>query len=88
LAWYAIWFDLEPGPPEKLPAVFGLIEAAEEHGLVAMVRSGGGWRRLPEGVLGGRFPDARAAFEAFERALHEGSDLLGFPRRLAAELPD
>ena len=89
---YGIWFDLEPGPPEKLPAVFGLSEAAEEHGLSSIIRSRGGWRRLPQGVLGGSFPDVHAALEAFDCALHGASDLLGFPlrarRRLAAELPD
>ena len=92
MAIYAVWFDLEPGPPEKLPAAFGLIEAAEEHGLWSIIRHHGGWRRLPQGVLGGTFPDGQAALEAFDHSLNEASCLLGFSlrarRRLATELAD
>ena len=88
---YVIYYDLRPGPREKLPAAFGLLDAAEERGLSRSVWQAGVWRRLPEGVLWGRFADSSAAIAAFDQALDDASELLGFcvraERRLAASLP-
>jgi hypothetical protein len=92
LTRYGVWFDLEPGPSGKLPADLGLLDAADKPDLSCLVPGAGAWRRLPEGVFCGKFPDGPAALAAFDAALAEASQLLGFPvqarRRLAAKLPD
>ncbi len=89
---YVIYYELRPGPGDKLPAAFGLLDAAEEHGLSQQIGDAGGWRRLPQGALWGRFAASDDAIAAFDRALADASELLGFAvtaeRRLAASLHD
>ncbi len=71
---------LEPGPRGKLPPWGGLIDTAEERGLLNLVvQPGGGLQQLPEGVLWGRFEDEPAALAALDAALADASDLLGYP---------
>ncbi len=70
---------LEPGPRGKLPPWGGLIDTAEEHGLLNLVaQPGGGLQPLPEGVLWGWFEDEAAALAALAAALADASDLLGY----------
>lgn len=69
------------GPPGKLPAWGGLLDAAEEQGLWSFSFGPEGVRPLPEGMLWGRFDDAATALKALELALAEASDLLGYPVR-------
>ena len=87
MSGYAVFFDLRPGPRERFPGEYGLAETAEEHGLSSSIPMAGSWRRLPPGVLWGPFPDPGEALAAFDRALADASDLLGYAieaeRRLA-----
>ena len=65
-------------PPGALPPWGGLVECAEEHGLVWFRPIGERLHRLPAGVLWGRFPGPREALQAFDRAIDAASDLLGY----------
>ena len=83
---FLIAFRLEPAPPGRLPPDGGLLDAAEEHGLWPLVWGAAGARRLPEDRLWGRFDSARAALQAFDSALADASDLLGYPVRARGRL--
>jgi hypothetical protein len=89
---FVIHYRLQAGPADKLSASFGLLDAAEEHGLSMLVPDARGWRRLPQGVLWGPFLDGAQAIAAFDRALQGASELLGFTvqaeRRLAIGFDD
>ena len=85
IAWL-IHYDLSPGPPEKLPAPYGLLDAAEEQGLWTPSPAWGGPRRLRDSVLCGRFVDSAAAIAAFDRAVEAASELLGFELRVQRRL--
>jgi hypothetical protein len=75
---YVICFDLVAGPSGKLPVDIGVLEAAEEHGLLWVLVRDGRVYALPEGAVWGEFSDAASALEAFNRALGTAWDLLGF----------
>ena len=75
-------YALQPGPPEKLPAGAGLLEAAEEHGLLWVLQDGDYIHRLPNDAVWGEFPSLTAAIQAVERAVDAASGLLGYPVRL------
>ena len=77
-AAYLIRFELEPGPPDRLPAEAGLLEAAEEHGLLWVVQVADRVHALRDGLLWGEFPTAALALEAFAYAAKAASELLGF----------
>ena len=78
MAAYLIRFELTAGPPDKLPADIGFLEAAEEHGLLWVVRSGSGFHALPPGAIWGDFAEAQDVLAAFDRAAEAASALLGF----------
>ncbi len=87
---YLVRFELLPGPPDKLPLSVGFLEAAEELGLLWVVRDRGKVHALPDGMVWGEFPNALAALKTFRRAVAHASGLLGFeiasPRAVAAAL--
>ena len=83
---FLIAYRLEPAPAGGLPPYGGLLDAAEEHGLWSLVWEAASARRLPDGRLWGRFEDARAALDAFDSALADASDLLGYPVRARGRL--
>ena len=75
---YLIVCRLGPAPPGKLPPWGGVLDVADEHGLIALAVDPPGVRALPQGMLWGRFEDADGALAALEAALDGASDLLGY----------
>ena len=66
-------------PPGALPPWGGLVDSAEEQGLFWFRPDGEHLRRLPVGLLWGRFDDPSCALQAFDDAVAGASDLLGYP---------
>ena len=75
---YLIVCRLDPAPPGKLPPWGGVLDVADEHGLMSLAIDGTGVRLLPQGMLWGRFKNAHAALKALEAAIDGASDLLGY----------
>ena len=69
---------LGPAPPGKLPPWGGVLDVADEHGLMSLTMDESGVRALPQGMLWGRFEDADGALAALEAALGGASELLGY----------
>jgi hypothetical protein len=83
---HLVRFELRPGPPDKLPAETGLLETAEEHGLLWVAKSARGFHALPSGELWGAFSSATAALEAFNDASRSAGLLLGFELEISRAL--
>ena len=75
---YLIVCRLEPAPAGRLPPWGGVLDVADEHGLMSLAIDGTGVRLLPQGMLWGRFENADAALSALEAAIDGASDLLGY----------
>ncbi len=75
---YLLVCRLDPAPPGKLPPWGGVLDVADEHGLLSLAIDGTGVRPLPQGMLWGRFETADAALAALDAAIDGASDLLGY----------
>ncbi len=75
---YLIVCRLDPAPPGKLAPWGGVLDVADEHGLLSLAIDRTGVRLLPQGMLWGRFENAKAALGALDATLEGASDLLGY----------
>ena len=75
---YLIVCRLDQPPPGSLPPWGGVLDVADEHGLLSLAIDRTGVRLLPEGMLWGRFENAEAALGALQAALDSASDFLGY----------
>ncbi len=83
---HLVRFDLRLGPPDKLPAETGLLETAEEHGLLWVAKSARGFHALPPGEVWGGFPSGADALAAFNDAARSAGQLLGFELEISRAL--
>ncbi len=74
--------QLQAAPNGRLPPWGGLLDSAEEHGLMSFILGPDGGRPLAQGLLWGRFEDEAAALAAFDAALAGASELLGYQVRV------
>ncbi len=86
MASYLVRFQVEPGPSDKLPLAWALLEAAEEHGLLWVIQLGDQVGRLPPGAVWGDFADHTAALAAFDGAAATVSELFGIDVQVVRRL--
>ena len=83
---YLVRFELMAGPPSRLPSGPAFLGAAEENGLLWVVRIEGRIYALPAGMVWGTFASAAGALKAFDLSARSASMLLGFKLRPARAL--
>ena len=83
---YLLVCRLDPAPVGKLPPWGGLLDVADEHGLLAYAVDEGGLQALPPDMLWGRFETAAAALAALDASIAGASELLGYPIRARGRL--
>ncbi len=76
---YLVVCRLDPAPLGKLPPWGGLLDVADEHGLLAYAIDEEGLRALPPDMLWGRFETPAAALAALDASIAGASELLGYP---------
>ena len=76
---YLVVCRLDPPPAGKLSPWGGLLDVADEHGLLAYAIGEDGVRALPSDMLWGRFDTAAAALAALDASIAGASELLGYP---------
>ena len=83
---YLVVCRLDPAPAGKLSPWGGLLDVADEHGLLAYAIDEAGVRALPPDMLWGRFETAAAALAALDASIAAASELLGYPLRARGRL--